>query len=78
MLVVFFFLCVLGDDLLLDVGRDQLVMAERHRVAAASAGATKVGTDFRARCKPGQLSMHFADQADLPPFALVRRVAMIR
>jgi len=37
-LVGFFFLCVLSDNLLLDVGRDYFIMAERHRVTAASAG----------------------------------------
>jgi len=35
-----FFLCVLSDDLLLDVGRDYFIMAECHRVTAASAGNT--------------------------------------
>lgn len=33
-----FFLCVLSDDLLLDVGGYYFVMAEGHRVTAASAG----------------------------------------
>jgi len=39
-LVRLFFLCVLCDDLLLDVWRDDFVMAERHCIAAASAGNT--------------------------------------
>lgn len=37
-LIRVFCLSVGGDDLLLDVGRDKVIVAERHGVAAASAG----------------------------------------
>ena len=41
-LIRVFFFCfgVGGDDLLLDIRRDKVIVAERHRVAAASAGYT--------------------------------------
>lgn len=47
-----FLLSVLCDDLGLDVGGDQLIMAQRHRIASASAGNTfKLAVVLRYFCQ---------------------------